>query len=57
MNHPDNNSDTGEPIHRQQCYETRICAVSMNGKTVLFDAASTDRWIQSDTTIEIADNV
>lgn len=51
----DSNSDAGEPSHRQQGYASRIRAVSSNGKTVLFDAASTDRWIQSDTTVDLGE--
>jgi hypothetical protein len=57
MQNPDKDSDRGELSHRQQGHEPLICSVSMNGKTVLFDATSTDRGIQSETTIELAENV
>lgn len=57
MSNPDNSPDAGEPIHRQQGYERHLCSFVMNGQTVLFDAASTERWMQSDTTIDLADKV
>lgn len=52
-----NSSERDEPAHERPASEDRIDSFTVDGTTVLFGADGGERWIQSDTAVDIADTV
>lgn len=52
-----NSSERDEPAHERPASEDRIDSFTVDGTTVLFGADGGERWIQSDTAVDIADLV
>lgn len=43
------------PTHAKQNDDYQICAFTLSGRTVFFDVDDSERWIQSSTTVALAD--
>jgi hypothetical protein len=57
MSDTDNNPTASAPTDGHQTDDDSICAIPLNGNTVLFDANYAERWIQSDTVVDLANRV
>lgn len=55
MRNPNNNSSTDAPTHGRQDGDSKFCTFVLDGKTILFDRDDAARWLESDTTVDLAD--
>lgn len=55
MRNPNDNSSTDAPTHGRQGGDGKICTFVLGGKTILFDREDATRWLESDTTVDLAD--
>lgn len=55
MSKSNDGSSSNAPTHGQQGGDGKLCTFTLDDKTVLFDGDDAGRWIQSDTTVDLAD--
>lgn len=55
MRNPNNDSSADAPTHGRQDGDGKIGTFVLDGKTIMFDRDDAARWLESDTTVDVAD--